>query len=377
MDADVIIIGGGIAGLSAAYAIGPSRRTLVIERETFSGYHATGRSAALFAVGVGNGMTRALTRASRAFLESPPPGFAEHPILTSRGFINFARPQHVERLKVWFEALKPFNPKAEWLDEAGLRAKLPIVRRGALGAGVYEPDATDIDVHGLLQGYLKGFRAAGGCFTGDAHVTALRHSAGVWSVSCADGRTFQAPVVVNAAGAWAGTVAEMAGAQPIAFQPMRRTAMTIELPPGVDASRWPFADDFASTFYCKPDAGLLFLSRSNETPSPPCDSQPEEIEIAEAIENFQSVMDMEVRRVRRSWAGLRTFSPDRGLVIGFDAVAPGFFWLAGQGGVGVQTSAAAGRMAAALVRGEDMPPDIASEGVEAAELSPLRFGSRT
>lgn len=376
MDADVIIIGGGIAGLSAAYALGASRRVLVLERETFAGYHATGRSAALFAVGVGSGTTRALTRASHAFLQAPPAGFADHPILTPRGYVNFARPAHVDRLNAYFEALKPSSPTAVWLNEDQLREKLPLLRPGALAAGVFEPDATDIDVHGLLQGYLKGFRAADGIFVGDAQVISLRAEQGGWTTMTADGRSFRAPVVVNAAGAWVEDIAKLAGARQIAFQPMRRTAMTIELPQGIDASDWPFADDLASSFYCKPDAGLLFLSRSNETPSPPCDSQPEEIEIAEAIDHFTAVMDMDVRRVRRSWSGLRTFSPDRGIVMGFDDLAPGFLWLAGQGGIGVQTSEAAGRVAAALIRGEGLPADILDEGVNLEALSPQRFAGR-
>ena len=187
------------------------------------------------------------------------------------------------------------------------------------------------------------------------------------------GTSFAAPVVVNAAGAWADVVAELAGARPIGLQPMRRTALLVDPPEGVRIDDWPMVIDVEETFYFKPDAGLLLLSPADETPSPPCDAQPEALDVAVAIDRVQTATTLEVRRVRHRWAGLRSFVADRAPVAGWDPEAAGFFWLAGQGGYGIQTAPAMARTAAALLQNEALPGDLVDAGVDPRALSPERL----
>jgi D-arginine dehydrogenase len=231
-------------------------------------------------------------------------------------------------------------------------------------------------VHALQQGFLRGARAAGAVLVTNAKVSNVGHRSGVWSIALGD-ELVSAPVLINAAGAWADEVAELCGALPIGLQPLRRTALLVDAPDGLDIRRWPAVVDVDEMFYLKPDATRLLLSPADETPQSPGDAQPEEMDVAVGVDRMQAALDIEVRRVSRSWAGLRTFSPDRVPVLGFDPHAAGFFWCAGQGGYGIQTAPAMARIAAALVKHESLPADIASEGLHASDLSPLRFMERT
>ena len=249
---------------------------------------------------------------------------------------------------------------------------MSILREDRLDGGIFDPDARMIDVDALLQAFLRGARRAGAELRTGAEVTGMAREAGGWRAETAAGPVF-APVVVNAAGAWAGVVATMAGACPIAVEPKRRTGVIVDPPAGVEVAGWPLVLDARETFYFKPDAGKLMLSPADETPSEPMDAFADELDVAVAIDRVQAVADLPVRRVSHSWAGLRTFSPDRTPIVGFDAVATGFFWLAGQGGYGLQTSAAMGELAASLIRGEGLPANLAAEGVELAALDPGRF----
>lgn len=370
--ADVIVIGAGIAGASIAYWLAPHARVLLLEREGQPGYHATGRSAALYMASYGSPQVRALTRASRAFYSAPPEGFGEHPLLSPRGAMNVATPAQVETLEAHWAMLSPINPLAQRLDAREAVDRVPVLRPGCVAGAVHEPDAADMDVHAIHQGFLRGVRRHGGALVCDAPVTALAHEGAVWTVE-AGGRRFQAPRVVNAAGAWADEVARLAGARPVGLVPKRRSAFVFRVPPGVDAAGWPLVFSAAEDWYLKPDAGLLLGSPANADPVPPQDVQPEELDIALAIHRIGEMTTLQIGRPLRTWAGLRSFVHDGGLVGGYDPQAEGFFWVAGQGGYGIQTAPAMGEACAALLLGQALPVSVSAEGITADALSPQRL----
>jgi D-arginine dehydrogenase len=369
---DIVVIGAGIAGASVAAEIARTHRTLLLEREDFPGYHATGRSAALFSEVYGNAAVRALSRASRAFFHAPPPGFAEHALVRPRGGLHIARADQRESF-ARFVADPDIAGAIRRVAQAEALALCPALRPESVADAVIEPDAADVDVDALHQGFLRRFRAAGGTLATAACARNIARREGAWHVETL-GRSVRAPIVVNAAGAWADAVAVLAGATPLRIQPCRRTAALVALPDGVRAERWPMVIDIDEAFYFKPDAGLLLISPADETPVEPSDVQPEELDIAVAVDRVEGATTLSIRRIKKRWAGLRSFAPDRSPVIGFDATLPGFFWLAGQGGYGIQTAPAAATLAAALLRGEAPPQDLA--GIYETQLSPARFRER-
>jgi D-arginine dehydrogenase len=370
---DFLIIGSGIAGASAAYELSKTARVLVAEREDAHGVHTTGRSAALYSAAYGNAVIRALTLASRGFYDAPPAGFADYPLLTPRGCLYIATEGQGEALSAVETAAVTSGVRMQRVDAARARALCPILRDDYVTEGVFEPDAMDIDVQALHQGFLKGVKAHGGEARLDAEVVGLTRDGGGWIASLKDGTQVAAGAVINAAGAWADAVAALAGVAPVGLEPKRRTALILEAPEGTTPGPWPAVIDADEQFYFKPEAGRILASPADETPSEPCDAQPDEWDIAVCVDRIQQAADLPVRRVLRSWAGLRSFVADRSPVIGFDDAAPGFFWLAGQGGYGVQTAPAAGRLAAALALGQAVPADIAALGAAAEMLSPRRL----
>jgi D-arginine dehydrogenase len=235
-----------------------------------------------------------------------------------------------------------------------------------------EPDANDIDVNALHEGFLRGAKKRGAKLVTDVQILSLEWNGKAWTAQTADA-TYLAPTIINAAGAWADELAELAGVKRLGLEPKRRTVVTFDVRPELKIAGWPLTIDARETFYFKPDAGRLLLTPADETPSPPCDAQPEELNIAEAIDRFETFTTESVRRIAAKWAGLRTFAPDRTPVVGFDTKVRGFFWLAGQGGYGMQTSSAMARTAAALATGAPIPADIAAHGVRVEALSPARF----
>lgn len=373
-DFDVVVVGAGMAGASAAAEIATTRRVALLERESQPGYHSTGRSAALFSETYGNAVVRALTRAGRGFFYSPPEGFAEHPLVRTRGSLHIARADQLAELNAFF-ALPDIGANARRLNAAEALKLCPLLREGYAAAAILEPDAADVDVHALHQGYLKQFRARGGVLFTHANVDGLQKTSSGWVVRTTAGE-FGARVVVNAAGAWADEIAKLAGLDPLGITPFRRTAMLVDPPSGFNIADLPNTIDIEEEFYFKPDAGKLFLSPADETPSEPCDAQPDEMDIAIAIDRVQQATVIDVRHVRRKWAGLRSFSPDRSPVIGYDERAAGFFWLAGQGGYGIQTAPAVSVLVASLVDGKGVPAKLAEFDVDEALLSPLRFMTR-
>jgi D-arginine dehydrogenase len=363
---DVIVIGAGIAGASLAWFLAPHARVLVLEREVFAGMHTTGRSAAHFSETYGSAQVRALSRATRPFLEHPPAGFAHHPLLHARGSLVVARAEQEDQLRGDFELMRASTPGLAWFDSNAVHDAVPVLRRKAAHAAIWEPEAADIDVNELHQGFLRGAKTRGATLQLDAEVRSVVREAGGW---CVNG-SLQAPIVVNAAGAWADVVASLAGIAPIGLEPRRRSAFLFEPPEGSDSQAWPFVIDLDESFYFKPDAGLLLGSAANADPTHPHDVQPDDYDIALGIHRIEEATTMSIRRPTRTWAGLRSFVPDGDLVGGFALDAPGFFWLAAQGGYGIQTCAAMAEACASIILGQGMPTRLLDEGISAAMLAP-------
>ena len=370
--ADFLVVGAGIAAASIGAWLAGRGRVVLLERESQPGYHSTGRSAALFIESYGTSQVRALTMASRAFLEHPPEGFANGPILSPRGVLMVGAVGQEAELDSHWQVLRSVAGDARRLSADEACTMVPVLRRDRVAGGLHEPAALDIDVHALNHGYLRRLRRQGGELVCDAEVTSLAHRAGVWHVE-AGGRHWQAPVVVNAAGAWCDAVARLAGVAPIGLVPKRRAAFAFAPPAGVGVAGGPAFGGVDESWYVKPDAGMLLGSPANADPVEPHDVQPEELDIALAIDRIEAMTTLKIVRPARTWAGLRSFVADGDLVGGFDVDAPGFFWLAAQGGYGIQTSAAMGEACAALAAGESVPPAIARYGITAAMLSPARL----
>ena len=365
---DIIVIGAGIAGASAAAELAATARVIVLEREPQPGYHATGRSAAFFAVSYGNAAVRAVTAASEPFYRAPPQGFAETPLFRPRPCVFFGRPQQRQALA----SLHQDIPSLHSLTPEQVRERVPVMRPDYLAGGLLDSSGGDLDVDAILQGFLRRLRARGGELYAGRDVQALSRSNGLWEVVTGN-ETLTAPIIVNAAGAWVDEIARRAGLEPLGLQPKRRTAMLIDAPQGHDVSVWPLMVDVEEKFYFKPDAGALLLSPADETPSQPCDAQPEELDVALAVDRFETATGLDVPRVTRRWAGLRTFAPDKAFVVGFDPRTQGFFWLAGQGGYGVQTSPGMAQLVTALIA-TTAPPEQAGLSADLIrQLAPDRL----
>jgi D-arginine dehydrogenase len=371
MISDFAVIGAGIAGASLAYQLGARARVLLLEAEAFPGYHTTGRSAALFNEAYGNAVIRRLTTGSRDFFTSPPAGFTETPLLAPRGCLIIARTDQQASLEAHFRETPQLSP----VSAAEALRRVPVLRAEAVAAAGWDDAAMDIDVHGLHQGFLRGAKAQGVALVTGARVEAIERRSGTWHLATSAG-PFRAAVLVNAAGAWADEIGSLAGAAPIGLRPLRRTAVLVDPPPGCDSGRWPMVIDADEDFYFKPDAGRLLVSPADETPAPPGDVQPEELDIALAIDRLQRAAEIPVRRVFRAWAGLRSFVADRSPVVGFDSKIDDLFWLAGQGGYGIQTAPAMAELAASLCRSTGIPAALVARGVSEASLAPGRGGDQ-
>ncbi|WP_340107300.1 FAD-binding oxidoreductase [Pikeienuella sp. HZG-20] len=353
MDApDAIVIGGGVAGISAAAEMAADFRVVVLEAEGAIGTHSTGRSAAIFIRNYGNETLRALNAmAEPLFIE--PDGVAESSLLSPRGQMLIAAEDEVGELDAYAAGAEGLD----WLSPAEAVELVPILRPERIAAAAIERDARDIDVDRMLQGYAKLLRRRGGRIATGARAGAIRRADGVWEVRT-ETETFRAPILVNAAGAWADGVAAMAGARPLGVTPMRRSAAIIPAPDGADIWNWPLFGTAAETWYAKPEAGKLMVSPADEDPVEAQDAWPDDLVLAEGLHRYEQAVTAPVTRVERSWAGLRSFTRDRTPAVGFAPDTPGFFWLAGQGGYGVQTAPALARLTAALLKRESTPEPL-------------------
>ena len=367
IDYDVLVIGGGIAGCSVAYFLAPHAKVRVLEREDFPGMHSTGRSAALFNETYGPPQVLALTRASRAFFERPPVGFIDAPILTPRGSLTIGSAEQASLVNAEFELVRPFLAQARLLDSRQISAMVPVLRAEAAHVALFDPGAADMDVNGLHQGFIRGLKAAGGELTTGDEILSIGKVQDCWHVQT---RTtlLRAPLLINAAGAWADEVARTAGVAPIGLEPRRRSAFLFAPPAGLDPHAWPFVCAADESFYFKPDAGMLLGSSANADPASPHDVQPEELDIATGIYRIEEATTMQIHRPTRTWAGLRSFVADGNIVAGFAPDAPGFFWIAALGGYGIQTCAAVGEACASVALGREIPAQLQDAGVGEAML---------
>jgi D-arginine dehydrogenase len=364
---DILIIGGGVAGLSAAAALSAQARVIVLEAEEQIGFHSSGRSATMLHYALGDRLVRALTLASRGFIESPPEGFSDSPLGRRMPVLVHAREDEREALDALDAEITPFA-RLERLDARGVHALCPLLKDDAF-YGIADLNGIRLDPHALLQGYLRQLRNRGGALHTGARIANVEHRAGSWQVRTETGAHFSAPVLVNAAGAWADTIAGLAGVEPLGLEPRRRTIITFDAPPGTDLERLPFAKTVGDELYFAPESGRLFASPMDEVPSDPTDAQADEYEVALAAWRMEERTTVKVGHIHSRWAGLRTFAPDRHPVAGFAPGAEGFFWLAGQGGFGLQTSPAMAGIVASLIAGAAWPvPDVSPE-----ELGPGRF----
>ena len=364
---DIVVIGGGIAGVSVGYFLTEAGcRVLLVEGEEGLAYHTTGRSAAILYRSYGIPAIQSLTAASLPFLADPPPALVDVPLLSHRGIVLVARSDQMERL----DKELAHGVDLEMIEPTEVAELVPVIRTDRLAAGLLDRHAADMDVAALHQAFVRGMRGGGASICTGAPVEALSRSRGRWLVK-AGGDLISAPVVVNAAGAWGDVVAGMAGVEPVGLEPMRRTAF---MAPGRrEWSGWPAIIDIDQDWYFKPDGEQILCSPAEEKPTVPCDARPEELDIALAIDRINRATTLGIRTVRSAWTGLRSFVSDRSMVIGFDCVAEGFFWLAGQGGTGIQTAPGVGRLAASLITAGEVPQDQVRAGIRAEDYAPGRL----
>lgn len=367
---DFVVIGGGIAGVSAAAHLAPHGSVVLCETEAALAWHTTGRSAAMLVLNYGEDGIRPLSRASQPFLDHPPEGSVDGPLLSRRGLLWVADPSQVDRLQRTAEEGAASGAGSEMVSSRGAVQLAPMLRPEAVAAGLWEPSARDIDVAGLHQAFVRMARAQGAEVRTTSAVSSIQRSGAGWSVR-ADDSDISCAVVVNAAGAWGDEVAAMAGVEAVRLQPMRRTAFMV--PSSEGYASWPMVVDTDQRFYFKPDGVQILCSLAEEEPSPPCDPKPRMEDVALAIERINTATTLGIRTVNSQWTGLRTFAPDRELVVGEEASAPGFFWLVGQGGTGIQTSPAYGQLLASLVTGESLPSHLVDAGVDPTVYDPGRF----
>ncbi len=363
---DAVVIGAGMAGLSAGAELARTRSVAVLETESVPAFHTTGRSAAVYIERYGGPAVSPFNRASFPWFSSAAEGVMDHPLLTPRGMLVLAAPGSVPHLEHYAE------PGARDLDVLETRELFPAIRPEAVGSAVFVPEAADLDAAGAVVAYRRLLKERGGSLTTSAGVTGLIRRDGCWEITTGAG-TWRAGVVVNAAGAWADQVAALAGLPPVGLRPLRRTICTFAVPTDLGHTRWPMLVDADERFYLKPEPGQFLASPADETPHEPGDPRPDMLDIATALERVRETTTLEARSVSTSWAGLRTFAPDRVLVLGPDPLKPSFVWCAGQGGFGIQSSPAAARSVVSLVDKGALPDDVAALGGDAAAVRPDRF----
>lgn len=370
MQYDFLVVGAGVSGAAVAHELVRHGTVLLLEAEATPGYHATGRSAALFTPHQGTPIVQAINRASASFFASPPPGFTDQPLLSPRGGLTIAEPGQEHCLAALLALSAPGRDVNEISVEAAL-ALAPLLRPERFGAAVHEPGVADIDVAGLHQGFLRGVKQHGGTLQCGQRICGLTHKRGLWTARTPDS-SIQARIVINAAGAWADHVAALAGARPIGLVPKRRTAIIVDAPADYHPRCMPAVDFTGTDAYFKPDGGRIMASLGDQEAVDAQDIQADEWEIAVLADWLQQETRLTVRKINHSWAGLRSFVADDNPVIGYDDELPNFFWLAGQGGYGIMMAPALGEAAAALALHHDLPDDMTRQGLVTADLQKIR-----
>jgi D-arginine dehydrogenase len=369
---DYLVIGAGISGAAAAYELAQYGSVALIEAETAPGYHSTGRSAALYTPNYGSATVRRINQVSSAFFTDPPVGFCECPLLTPRGLLVIAGPGEEDRLTPILD-MSGAGGAIEKITAAHALELAPLLRPERVAAAAYERGVTDIDVSALHQGYLRGVKGRGGIVICGSRIQRLDRSGTHWQAVAGD-TVVSGRVIVNAAGAWAGQIGEMAGAAPIGLVPKRRTAIIVDPPsPAMNIDAMPAIDYAVGDAYLKPDAGRIMASPGDQTPVEPQDVRPEEWDIAVLVDWLERETLIPVRRIAHSWAGLRSFVADETPVVGFDSTIPDFFWLAGQGGYGIMMAPALGRATADLIVSGKLPADLREGGIKESDLTSARF----
>jgi D-arginine dehydrogenase len=367
---DFVVVGGGIAGVSAAAHLAPHGSVVLLEKENTLAYHTSGRSAAMLVEDYGSAGARPLVKAARPFLENPPEGAVDSPLLAPRAVMWVCAGDDLGDLETMAMEGRAHGADALLLDRSEVVEAAPLMRSEWVAGGLFEKSGADIDVAGLHQAYVRIARSHEAEIRTGSPVEAIVRSPEGWRVSAA-GDSLACRGVINAAGAWGDVVARMAGVDPIGLQPMRRTAFMV---PGIDDSTdWPMIVEVNENWYVKPDGVQFLCSLAEEVPSEPMDARPRMEDVALAIDRINEATTLGIRTVNSQWTGLRTFAPDRDLVIGEDPTAPGFFWLVGQGGIGIQTSPAYGALLAALAVGGSPPAHLIDAGVDPARTHPARF----
>ena len=364
-ECDILVVGAGIAGASVAAELAEhgAGRIVVVEAESQPGYHTTGRSAAFWEECYGGPQIVPLTMASGAPLR-------EGGFLTPRSALYLSRQDDRARVDAFMETFADSGVTISPVGPDRIAEIVPGVRP-EWNLAIHQPNCADIDVAGLHQHFLARARTAGVAIRTRHRLQAASREGAGWRVDLGGGGEMRAGIIVNAAGAWADEVARACGARPLGITPYRRTVAQLRCSPAPPADL-PLVLDLAGNFYFRPEGGKIWLSPHDETPSEPCDAAPEELDVAIAIDRFEKVVDWRIEAVEHKWAGLRSFMPDRAPAYGYDMRQPGFFWCAGQGGYGIQTSPAGARLSAQLLLGK--PRDAMTEAVDPAPYSPSRFG---
>ena len=371
--ADFLIVGGGIAGVSAAARLAPHGRTLLLEAEDSFGYHSSGRSATYYHFGIGKSVVRGMTAFSRSHFETASANGTA--LSRSSPALFIAPPEMLAGLDALEAEMRPYSDGLERLDADAVRGIVPVLRCGGDGivAAVLDRTARRLDSEALQQDYRAAIKRAGGQSIANARVVAVAREGASWVATTAAGDRFAAPVLVNAAGAWCDEVARLAGVKPLGLRPLRRTIIVFDAPPDEATGDWPFTKTAVDDFYMLPESGRLLACPVDEVPSEPTDAQPEDYDIALAAAKVEHYTSLAVRRISHSWAGLRTFTHDRVPIAGFAPDADGFFWLAGQGGYGLQTAPAMAAATEALITGGDWPAGLTDWGVDQADLAVERL----
>ncbi len=377
-ECDVLIIGSGIAGASVGYFLlneQPDTSVVMLEAESTTSFHTTGRSAAFLLPFYGGDKVAPLTKFSKLFYEESPENFTTTPLLQHRGALHIANPDQMHSLERYYKEAISFIPELEMQTKEDVCARVPILNDNYVAGGIYDPDCYDLDVSAIHHGFLRGFQTAGGELYTNAQVVEISpNEGGGWLVASKAG-VFKTKKLVNAAGAWGDKVAEMAGVAPIGLMPLRRTIVVCPL--GEVDKQWPLVIDIDDGFYFRPEGEGLLASPGDETPSEPCDCQPEEIDIAKTAHDLEAITGKVVAKIDSKWAGLRTFTPDRvpaiGFDTGFDGQHDGFFWCVGQGGFGIQTAPAIGQLSADLLLGRPINTELLKQGVKPDSFAPKRF----